>query len=134
MLAALAAARALPMIRSVSSADEAAFGPHVSEEADFTGLARGVGWTLIATIVASAVLGYVALATFLAQQVIWAAIVIPLILLCMVLASEGISAAFSAQAASRGRSGRRSASPASRWSRWASWRPARRAFRSSSSP
>ncbi len=99
VLAALAAARALPLIRTVSAADEAVFGPHVSESADFTGLARGFGWTLVAAVVTAAVFGYVSLASFLADQFIWAAVVIPLIMLCIVLASEGIAAAFSAKGA-----------------------------------
>ena len=99
VLTAVAAARALPLIRSVSAADEAVFGPHVSDGADFTGVARGVGWTLVASVVTAAVFGYVALASFMADQFIWAAIVIPLVMLCIVLASEGIATAFSATGA-----------------------------------
>ena len=96
VLVALAASRALPLIRTVSAADEAVFGPHVSDNADFTGLARGLGWTLVAAVVTAAVFGYVSLASFLADQFIWAAIVVPLIMLCVQLSREGITATFSA--------------------------------------
>lgn len=96
VLVALAASRALPLIRTVSAADEAVFGPHVSDNADFTGLARGLGWTLVAAVVTAAVFGYVSLASFLADQFIWAAIVVPLVMLCVQLSREGITATFSA--------------------------------------
>ena len=93
LLVTLILARALPLMRVVEPEDEAAFGPHVSERLDLTGIFRGIGWILVTLVVSAAALGYVAFASFLAEQFVWAAIVLPIITLCMILASEGIKAA-----------------------------------------
>lgn len=94
--------RALQLIRSVDSCDEAAFGPHVSTEPDLTGPLRIAGWILVATVVSAAVVGYIAFAWFLAEQVAWAGIVIAVLMLSMTLLDEFVTGAFS----DRGRTSR----------------------------
>ncbi|MHB2168351.1 DUF3772 domain-containing protein [Alsobacter sp. R-9] len=97
VLAALIFSRALPLIQTVSPSDEAAFGPHVTEGVDYSGIVRGVGWGVVTVVTASAAVGYVALASFLADQFTWAGIVIAITLLLVILAGEGITAAFASR-------------------------------------
>jgi potassium-dependent mechanosensitive channel len=91
---ALAIARGLNLIRSVDECDEAAFGPHVSDTPDLTGPIRIVGWTLISVVVIAAVLGYVAFSSFLADQIAWAGILLPTLVLLLMLVDELITASF----------------------------------------
>ncbi|MFZ4531080.1 MAG: DUF3772 domain-containing protein [Alsobacter sp.] len=96
LLIALALARTLQLIRKVDPEDEEAFGPHVGTSPDYTGLLRLVGWAFVAAIVAAVLLGYLAFAWFLAEQIVWAALVIPTLSLLLTLTDEGSSQLFSA--------------------------------------
>ncbi len=91
---ALVLAKGLNLIRSVDSCDEEAFGPHISSKPDLTGPIRIVGWTLISLVIGAAVLGYVAFASFLADQIAWAAIVLPTLVLLLMLTDEVVTASF----------------------------------------
>jgi len=97
LLIALALARTLQLIRKIEPEDEEAFGPHVGTTPDYTGLLRLVGWTVVAAIVVAVLLGYLAFAWFLAEQIVWAAIVIPTLSLLLTLTDEGSSQLFSAK-------------------------------------
>ncbi|MCP8940533.1 DUF3772 domain-containing protein [Alsobacter sp. SYSU M60028] len=94
ILTVLTVARALPLIRRVSPEDEAALGPHVSDHPDFTGLIRVVGWAVASAVIASAVLGFVALAGFLADQAVWCLLLVSLLTLLLILSDEWITAIF----------------------------------------
>lgn len=91
---ALVIAKGLNLIRSVDDHDEEAFGPHLSDTPDLTGPIRVVGWTLIGVVIGAAILGYVALASFLADQIAWACILLPTLALLLMLVDEVITASF----------------------------------------
>jgi potassium-dependent mechanosensitive channel len=56
-----------------AEADAACLGPYVDPGGKLGGLARILGWMAAATLSLAALLGYVALAWFLARQMLWAA-------------------------------------------------------------
>jgi potassium efflux system protein len=91
---ALTIAKGLNLIRAVDQCDEEAFGPHVSDTPDFTGPIRIVGWALISLVIGAALIGYVAFASFLADQIAWACILLPTLVLLMMLVDELITASF----------------------------------------
>ncbi|MBY0613291.1 MAG: DUF3772 domain-containing protein [Beijerinckiaceae bacterium] len=83
-------------------AEEECFGPQTSTPAERGNWLRIVGWLVTAAIVAAAVSGYVALASFLSQQIVWVAIVAVLVSLFLIIVDEAIGKGIS----SEGRLGR----------------------------
>jgi potassium efflux system protein len=70
--------------------DEACLGPYVAPQAEFGGPVRIVGWGLVVAVVASVLGGYVALASFLVDQVVWLSVLVALLLLSIILVDEFI--------------------------------------------
>jgi small-conductance mechanosensitive channel len=70
--------------------DEACLGPYVPPEVDIGGPIRTVGWLAVAIVVGSVIGGYVALASFMVDQVVWISVLIALLILSIALADEFI--------------------------------------------
>ena len=83
-------------------ADEECFGPQTSAPAERGNWLRIAGWLLTIVIIAAAASGYVALASFLSQQIVWVAIVAVLVNLLLVIVDEAVGKGIS----SEGRLGR----------------------------
>ena len=77
--------------------DEACLGPYVAPDVDIGGPLRSLGWFVVALIVGSVLGGYVALASFLIDQVVWISIVVALLVLCIALADEFIGGSLRGQ-------------------------------------
>ncbi|HEX2553181.1 MAG TPA: DUF3772 domain-containing protein [Microvirga sp.] len=70
--------------------DEAGLGPYVAPAAEFGGPVRILGWGLVIAVAGSVLSGYVALASFLIDQVVWLSVLVALLLLSIVLVDEFI--------------------------------------------
>jgi small-conductance mechanosensitive channel len=70
--------------------DEACLGPYVAPPAELGGPVRILGWGLALAVAGSVLSGYVALASFLIDQVVWLSILLALLLLSIVLVDEFI--------------------------------------------
>jgi potassium efflux system protein len=89
--AALLVAELLRRFATSTNQDEACLGPYVATDAEVGGgPLRIVGWTVVVAIAASVLGGYVALASFLVDQVIWISVLVALLLLGIALADEFI--------------------------------------------
>jgi len=93
-LFALAAALALAeLLRrfATTSDQEAGLGPYIPTETEVGGgPLRILGWTAVAAVIASVLVGYVALASFLVDQLVWISVLLALLLLAIVLVDEFI--------------------------------------------
>lgn len=78
-------------------ADEECLGPRVAQASDLFGPARLAMWAALATIVAAALIGYVAFASFLADQFVWIVSLAAVLYLLVAVVEEGFSAAFQPQ-------------------------------------
>jgi small-conductance mechanosensitive channel len=70
--------------------EEKGLGPYVSGAREFGGPVRLLGWIAVAAVLASVLGGYVALASFLVDQIVWIGVVLGLLLLGIMLADEAI--------------------------------------------
>ncbi len=70
--------------------EDACLGPYVPVDGALLAPLRLVGWALVLVIGCSALLGYVALASFLVEQSAWVLIVVTLATLLLMLADEGL--------------------------------------------
>jgi potassium efflux system protein len=68
--------------------DEDCLGPYVPSEPEVGGPVRMIGWAAVGVVIASALLGYVAFASFLVDQIIWIAIILALLLLAISVGDE----------------------------------------------
>jgi small-conductance mechanosensitive channel len=87
---ALILAELLRRFATHASQDEACLGPYVAPDAELTGPVRILGWTAVSAVIVSVLGGYVALASFLVDQVARITILLALLLLSIVIADEFI--------------------------------------------
>ncbi len=83
-------------LRRLASADDAAAAeaPRDGVGPSFGGSLRIVAWALIVVIVAAAVVGFIALASFLIDQIIWVALVGTVLALALIVVDETIGQTF----------------------------------------
>jgi small-conductance mechanosensitive channel len=87
---ALILAELLRRFATTSSQDEACLGPYVAQEAEVGGPIRILGWIVVAAVLVSVLSGYVALASFLVDQLAWITMILALLLLSITIADEFI--------------------------------------------
>ena len=88
LAAALALAWLLRRFATVAESEEASLGPYVPAEPQSGGSLRVLGWAAAAAVAAATLLGYVALASFLVDQLVWIGVVTVLAWLAVSLADE----------------------------------------------
>jgi small-conductance mechanosensitive channel len=94
---ALVVARGLRSIGRIDPDDEAVFGRYVPESGDWSGAMRLVAWLLVAVVIAAAVLGFIALAIFVANQIVWLGVLTALSILVLALVDHGMVYLFSSE-------------------------------------
>jgi potassium-dependent mechanosensitive channel len=77
--------------------DEACLGSNTSPEPEKANWLRLVGWAFCAVILAAAAAGFIALASFLSTQIVWAATVIILLILVLIIIDEVIGKGMSSE-------------------------------------
>jgi small-conductance mechanosensitive channel len=87
---ALILAALLRRFATTASQDEACLGPYVAPDAEISGPVRIIGWVAVGAVLFSAVSGYVALASFLVDQLAWITVLLALLLLTIAFADEFI--------------------------------------------
>jgi small-conductance mechanosensitive channel len=87
---ALILAELLRRFATTATQDEACLGPYVPTEAEVGGPVRFIGWIGVGAVIASALGGYVALASFLIDQFVWITVLLSLLFLAIALADEFI--------------------------------------------
>ena len=93
LAAALALAELLRRFATTTSDEEASLGPYIPTEAEAgAGPTRIVGWTAVAAVILSVLVGYVAFASFLVDQLVWISVLLALLLLAIVLVDEFVGA------------------------------------------
>ena len=90
VLSALLLAELLRRFAGTATQDEECLGPYVAGDTEIGGPIRILGWTAVAAVIGSALGGYVALSSFLVDQLAWISILIALMLLSIALADEFI--------------------------------------------
>jgi len=90
LAAALILAELLRRFATTATQDEACLGPYVPTEPEFGGWVRIVGWAAVAAVAIGVLVGYVAFASFLVDQLVWISSLVALLLLAVVLADEFI--------------------------------------------
>ncbi|CAH1655090.1 DUF3772 domain-containing protein [Chelatococcus asaccharovorans] len=88
---AIATLAALHSLRSPDEEEECALGPYVAPNRS-AGVLKIAGWTAITVVVFAVAIGYVALASFIVRQLIWAALVAAIIYLAIQLVAVTIGA------------------------------------------
>jgi small-conductance mechanosensitive channel len=87
---ALVLAAMLRRFATTATSDEACLGPYVAPEVEFGGPLRILGWTVVGLVAGGCLLGYVAFASFLVDQVTWISIIVALLFLFLALGDEFI--------------------------------------------
>ncbi|WP_245410855.1 DUF3772 domain-containing protein [Microvirga flavescens] len=90
LAAALVLAELLRRFATRDASDENCLGPYVANEVDVSGPLRTFGWAVDVAVIFSVISGYVALASFLVDQVMWISILVALLILGIMLADEFI--------------------------------------------
>lgn len=93
LAAAVLFALVLRRAQRVTDREEACLGPYVAQETDLGAPLRGLGWVAVSLVVASVVVGYVAFATFLVDQLVWTAAIGALLYFMLALADEFVGGA-----------------------------------------
>ncbi|MDJ1157413.1 DUF3772 domain-containing protein [Chelatococcus sp. SYSU_G07232] len=91
LIFALLTADTLRRIQSTEECAEESFGPYVPTEPSVAGPLRAVAWVVTALVVGGALVGYIAFASFLVDQVVWIASVGALLTLSIVLVDEAVA-------------------------------------------
>lgn len=94
---ALVVARGLRQLGRIDPDDEAVFGAYVPQSGDWSGAMRLVAWLLISIVLAAVVLGYIALASFAADQIMWLGVLAAMTVLALALVDHGTVYLFSSQ-------------------------------------
>ncbi len=84
------ALREITVVDESKLEDEACFGPNTSPEPEHANWFRIAGWIFCSIIILSAAGGYIALASFLAYQIAWVAVVAVLLVLGLIIVDEAI--------------------------------------------
>ena len=92
---AIVVAELLRRFATTTSEEEASLGPYVATEPESGGPVRLLGWVAVAAILAAALIGYVALASFLVDQLLWVGILFGALLLSLQLVDEFIGGTLS---------------------------------------
>jgi small-conductance mechanosensitive channel len=87
---ALILAELLRRFASNATQDEACLGPYIAPESEVSGPVRIIGWAAVTAVLVSVIGGYVALASFLVDQLMWIATLLALLLLSIAVADEFI--------------------------------------------
>ena len=91
LAAAVALAELLRRFATTESDEDASLGPYIATEAEAgAGPLRIVGWTAVVVTVAGVLVGYVAFASFLVDQLVWISLLLALLLLAIVVVDEFI--------------------------------------------
>src|SRR3954465_4020711 len=91
LAAALVLAELLRRFAITTSDEEASLGPYIPTETEAgSGLVRIVGWAAVVIVIGSVLVGYVAFASFLVDQLVWISVLLALLLLAIALADEFI--------------------------------------------
>jgi potassium efflux system protein len=77
----------------VADREEDCLGPYVPTEPDLGGPVRSIGWVAVAATIASVLVGYVAFATFLVDQLVWIGVLGALLFFALTLADEFVGRA-----------------------------------------
>src|SRR3954454_8607090 len=89
LAAALALAELLRRFAITTSDEAASLGPYIPTETEAgSGLVRIVGWAAVVMVILSVLVGYVAFASFLVDQLVWISVLLALLLLAIALADE----------------------------------------------
>ena len=99
LLIALGLAYGLRGIAIQSDSEDECLGPRVTVERDLYGPIRLAVWAAIVVIIASTLIGYVAFAAFLVDQIVWLSFVGSALFLLMTFAREGIGSSLHPNAA-----------------------------------
>jgi len=76
---------------TTTSNEEASLGPYIPTEAEAgAGPTRIIGWTAVLIVIGSVLVGYIAFASFLVDQLVWISVLLALLLLAIVLVDEFI--------------------------------------------
>ena len=81
------------MVPPPDAADDCS-GPPRKSKRDWYGLWRLCAWAAIAMILVSTLVGYIALAKFLVDQVLWITLIVSMSFLLFIIVEDGVSAAF----------------------------------------
>src|SRR5215203_507981 len=91
LASALVLAELLRRFATRTGDEEASLGPYIPTEAEAgAGPTRIIGWTAVVIVIGSVLVGYVALASFLVDQLVWISVLLALLLLAIVLVDEFI--------------------------------------------
>jgi potassium-dependent mechanosensitive channel len=91
LAAALALAALLRRFAVTTSDEDASLGPYIPAGAEAgSGPVRIVGWTAVVVVISSVLVGYIAFASFVVDQLVWISVLLALLLLAIVLADEFI--------------------------------------------
>src|SRR5215213_8792490 len=88
LLAALTLAELLRRFANTGSEEEECFGPYLPTETDVGWPVRILGWSAVAAVIASVLLGYVAFATFLVDQLVWIGLILATLLVAVAFGDE----------------------------------------------
>ncbi|MFL4974205.1 MAG: DUF3772 domain-containing protein [Microvirga sp.] len=88
LLAALTLAELLRRFATTGSEEEECFGPYLPTETDVGWPVRVLGWSAVAAVIASVLLGYVAFATFLVDQLVWIGLILATLLVAVAFGDE----------------------------------------------
>ena len=88
LLAALTLAELLRRFATTGSEEEECFGPYLPTETDVGWPVRVLGWSAVAAVIASVLLGYVAFATFLVDQLVWIGLILATLLVAVSFGDE----------------------------------------------
>ena len=91
LVVALVIIRALRKLGDTGDADEDCLGPRTASRRDLYGPVRLATWAVVVTIIAAVLVGYIAFAAFLADQLAWVASLAGALYLALVLAEEGLA-------------------------------------------
>jgi small-conductance mechanosensitive channel len=88
LFAALALAELLRRFAASGGVEEECFGPYIPTETDVGWPVRVLGWSAVAAVIASVLLGYIAFASFLIDQLVWIALILSTLLLAWAFGDE----------------------------------------------
>ena len=91
LAAALTLAELLRRFATTTSNEEASLGPYIPTEAEAgAGPTRILGWSAVLIVIGSVLVGYIAFASFLVDQLVWISVLLALLLVAIVLVDEFI--------------------------------------------
>ncbi len=86
------------LIQNADHESDDCLGPRLTPQRDWYGVIRMAAWAAIVAIVGATVVGYVAFASFLVDQIVWVSFVGVMFYIMQIIAEDGVEAAFRPQA------------------------------------